>query len=64
MSALDLMATCVLGHALPRPFYTDPEIHHIDLQTATMRSSSRCPTSRTPRSVRRWGPAASKVQVG
>ena len=48
MSALDLLATRVLGHALPRPFYTDPEIHHLDLQTATRRSSSRCPTSRTP----------------
>ena len=64
MSALDLLATRVLGDALPRPFYTDPEIHHVDLQTATRRSSSRCPTSSTPRSVRRWGPAASKVRVG
>jgi hypothetical protein len=43
MSALDLLATRVLGHALPRPFYTNPEIHHIDLQTATRRSSSRLP---------------------
>ena len=53
MSALDLLATRVLGHALPRPFYTDAEIHHIDLQTATRRSSSRCPTTRTTRSVPR-----------
>ena len=27
MSALDLLATRVPGHALPRPFYTDAEIH-------------------------------------
>ena len=33
MSALDLVATRVPGHALPRPFYTDAEIHRLDLQT-------------------------------
>ena len=32
MSALDLLATRVPGHALPRPFYTDLEIHNVDLE--------------------------------
>ena len=41
MSALDLLATRVPGHALPRPFYTDAEIHRLDLQTIWYRGFVR-----------------------
>ena len=32
MTALDVLATRVPDYALPRPFYTDAEIHHLWLE--------------------------------